>query len=282
MISYFYSNAKRAPSDTCYNCMKSNGDEETDKLNPNPSGSVKLSRCSKCKLAIYCSALCKKEHWYTTHSKHCKYLSGEEKKDGDHDERKCRTCRDMVRKPQRYSGEAGTLVVCPFKSNKAHSICKDVVKMMASQLVHHLQNVWDFGYRGDEDVGTNLQINLPFELGELTGNYVDEVDRTLGDMTTLAATIDLKHCEVQNWLIVSEIMKTRTFYWSCLLSRHEEFFYNWFTNFNPLWVSLHQINNFIQQQKKEKGKYNPTLESLNVKIQLYSSSGCCLYTKVHA
>ena len=275
MISYFVSNASLPASDTCYNCMRCN-DGDT----------MKLSRCSKCKLAFYCSTLCKKEHWYTTHSKHCKVLSGDEKKDGTvHDSRKCKICKDQAKKPEKYSGKAGTLVGCPFKYNKDHCMGNDATKKRGRLLLHHIQKGWDADYHGLEDVGafnlpTNFMINLPFEHGELTGNYVDKIDETLGEMVTLAASIDLKNCEVENWFLDSEMMKIRTFYWSCLLSRHEEFFYNWFTNFNPLWVSLHQINNFIQQQKKKKEnttqlwnllvlKYNYILAQDAVSIQKY-------------
>jgi len=37
-----------------------------------------LSACKSCKLAMYCSKECQKEHWKKVHKKHCKYLSGKE------------------------------------------------------------------------------------------------------------------------------------------------------------------------------------------------------------
>jgi len=37
-----------------------------------------LSACKNCKLAMYCSKECQKEHWKKVHKKHCKYLSGKE------------------------------------------------------------------------------------------------------------------------------------------------------------------------------------------------------------
>eukprot|EP00092_Neocalanus_flemingeri_P006676 GFUD01007210.1.p1 GENE.GFUD01007210.1~~GFUD01007210.1.p1 ORF type:complete len:314 (-),score=41.86 GFUD01007210.1:145-1086(-) len=244
MISYFSSNASLAPFDTCYNCMKCN-DGDT----------VKLSRCSKCKLAFYCSKLCMKEHWYTTHSKHCKYLLGDARQNGtDHDESKCRTCKDMSRKPLKYSGMPGTLVGCPYKRSK-DSLCKNAMKTMSRLLLHHLQAGWHEDYHGGEmlhgafNLPANLQINLPFELGELTGNYVDKVDKALGEMALLAASIDLQDCEVPNWILNSEIMKIRTFYWSCLLSRNARFFIHWFSTVNPLWASLHLINTFLKEQE---------------------------------
>jgi len=37
-----------------------------------------LSACKNCKLALYCSKECQKEHWKKVHKKHCKYLAGTE------------------------------------------------------------------------------------------------------------------------------------------------------------------------------------------------------------
>jgi len=37
-----------------------------------------LSSCKNCKLAMYCSKECQKEHWKKVHKKHCKYLAGTE------------------------------------------------------------------------------------------------------------------------------------------------------------------------------------------------------------
>jgi len=37
-----------------------------------------LSACKTCKLAMYCSKECQKEHWKKVHKKHCKYLAGTE------------------------------------------------------------------------------------------------------------------------------------------------------------------------------------------------------------
>ena len=117
-VMTFYSGKKTSlpPSDTCFNCMKFNDGD-----------SVKLSRCSKCKIAFYCSTLCMKEHWYKVHGKHCKYLAGEEKMVGaDHDGKKCKVCKDMSRKPHKY---CGTVVKCPYTIKK-DSLFKNATKTM--------------------------------------------------------------------------------------------------------------------------------------------------------
>ena len=197
-MTFYSENMSLPPSETCFNCMKSNDGD-----------SVKLSRCSKCKIAFYCSTLCMKEHWYKVHGKHCKYLAGDEKMVGaDHEEKKCKVCKDMSRKPHKYRG---TVVQCPFKIKK-DSLFKNATKTMSRVLLHQLQNGWDITALEDEFVNqpANFLINLPFQLGELSGNYVDKVDKALGHMFTLAASINLDNCEVTNWFLDSDLIKMRT------------------------------------------------------------------------
>ena len=151
----------------------------------------------------------------------------------DHEEKKCKVCKDMSRKPHKYRG---TVVQCPFKIKK-DSLFKNATKTMIRVLLHQLQNGWDITVLEDEFVNqpANFLVNLPFQLGELSGNYVDKVDKALGHMFTLAASINLDNCEVTNWFLDSDLIKMRTYYWSCLLSRNSDFFLSWFSSVNPLW-----------------------------------------------
>ena len=117
-----------------------------------------------------------KEHWYKVHGKHCKYLAGEEKMVGaDHDGKKCKVCKDMSRKPHKY---CGTVVKCPYTIKK-DSLFKNATKTMGRVLLHQLLNGWDNTVLDDEFVNqpTNSLINLPFQVGELSGNFVDKVDK---------------------------------------------------------------------------------------------------------
>ena len=153
IMTFYSENISLPPSETCFNCMKSNDGD-----------SVKLSRCSKCKIAFYCSTLCMKEHWYKVHGKHCKYLAGDEKMvDADHEEKKCKVCKDMSRKPHKYRG---TVVQCPFKIKK-DSLFKNATKTISRVLLHQLQNGWDITVLEDEFANqpANFLINLPFQLG---------------------------------------------------------------------------------------------------------------------
>jgi len=153
----------------------------------------------------------------------------------------------MARKPHKYKFEVGSFVGCPYNN------MKDAVKKMSRLLLHHIGKNWKLDYYGEEIVGsfdlpTNLQINLPFELGEFTGKYVDKIDKALGDMITLAGTVDLQNCEVEDWFLNTVLMKVRTFYWACLIGRNNNFFIYWFSDVDPLWATLSLINRWMIQQ----------------------------------
>ena len=248
MSSYFQQNIEFPPSETCFNCMRcSDGDTET------------LSRCSKCKLAYYCSKLCLKEHYYKGHKEHCKYLSGVEKQPNtEHNERTCKVCKDMVKKPHKYIGWRGH-VQCPFKSKK-DSLFKSTTKVMSILLDHLLHNEWDEALLVDDfEVPFNkkvpLIINFPFET---FGTYANNIDKALGDMFMIAAGLDLQGCEVPQWHLDSDLLKVRMYHWCCMLSkgsdnlpkgRGNEFFNDWFHVKNPLWATLKMINDFMQQKE---------------------------------
>ena len=71
----------------CWNCIIYGWKQLEDKS--------ALKRCSKCKIAHYCSEQCQKEHWHKTHKKHCKYMS--KKKvlaTGKHDDSACLACKE--------------------------------------------------------------------------------------------------------------------------------------------------------------------------------------------
>jgi len=57
-----------------------------------------LKRCSKCKIAWYCTEQCQKEHWHKTHKNHCKYLAGKKVlRDSKHDEATCLVCKAEIK-----------------------------------------------------------------------------------------------------------------------------------------------------------------------------------------
>ena len=80
---------------------------------------------------------------------------------------------------------------------------------MSILLRHQLQVGWEDDLLVDDlakpfNDSVPLLINLPYELGELSGNYVDSIDKALGDMFTLAASLDLTDCRVPHWSLDSE------------------------------------------------------------------------------
>ena len=74
--------------------------------------SNKLFKCSGCKIAVYCSKLCQKEHWYRSHKKDCKFLNGTSKLPDEcfHDDNDCEDCKK----------EPGSELVkgCPYRNMK--------------------------------------------------------------------------------------------------------------------------------------------------------------------
>eukprot|EP00092_Neocalanus_flemingeri_P034641 GFUD01037683.1.p1 GENE.GFUD01037683.1~~GFUD01037683.1.p1 ORF type:complete len:460 (+),score=117.15 GFUD01037683.1:40-1419(+) len=142
----------------CFNCLRDDG-------------SYTLSQCSKCKVAKYCSTVCQKEHWITTHKKHCKYLAGEAKFPGweEHNPRTCPTCMDVMMKPEKYSKEQSEYLLCVRNS-----------EAFRSELFSDLLG------------GGTGSVELPFSLGEISGTYLDIIDELLATETILLENITFR------------------------------------------------------------------------------------------
>eukprot|EP00092_Neocalanus_flemingeri_P017939 GFUD01019412.1.p1 GENE.GFUD01019412.1~~GFUD01019412.1.p1 ORF type:complete len:469 (+),score=115.25 GFUD01019412.1:61-1467(+) len=170
----------------CFNCPKDNE-------------SHKLSQCSKCKVAMYCSKVCQKEHWLTTHKKHCKYLAGEVKFPGweEHNPRTCHTCRDVRMKPEKYREEQSEYLLCVRNSEP------------------FLQELFSRMLGG----GTGC-VELPFSLGEMSGTYLDITDELLSAEAVLLENIVFRNngngaqAAKELW---SEVQSARVVHWiGCL------------------------------------------------------------------
>eukprot|EP00092_Neocalanus_flemingeri_P086984 GFUD01109681.1.p1 GENE.GFUD01109681.1~~GFUD01109681.1.p1 ORF type:complete len:473 (-),score=97.23 GFUD01109681.1:35-1453(-) len=139
----------------CFNCSKDNK-------------SLKLSQCSKCKVAMYCSNVCQNEHWLTTHKKHCKYLAGEVKFPGweEHNPRTCHTCMDVKMKPEKYREEQSEYMLCV---RKGESFLQEHFSLLLG--------------------GGTGSLELPFSLGEMSGTYLDIADELLSAEAALLENI---------------------------------------------------------------------------------------------
>ena len=71
----------------CANCIIYDWEQEEDRS--------LIQCCAKCKLMLYCSKQCQKEHWYNVHKFQCKYLAKlKVYPQSVHDEATCPNCKE--------------------------------------------------------------------------------------------------------------------------------------------------------------------------------------------
>ena len=116
----------------------------------------KLYDCSGCKVVSYCSKLCQREHWFTAHKNHCKFLNGSRKlcQDVFHDDTNCKECKK--------NPDTEKVKGCPYRNSKW--ITMEYYKM---HLYGHLDVNLD--KRSEEEMFKRASfaldiINLPFQL----------------------------------------------------------------------------------------------------------------------
>jgi len=176
-------------------------------------------RCSGCHIAMYCSRICQKEHWYIAHKVHCKFLSGT-KKHPDmcfHNDRSCRECQ-FVDYPSFF------IKGCPYKEYD------NTTQMYKQLLLCKLMGKPERKFSKHELVMLK-KLNLPFELGEITNNYVDNIDRTFGEMITILAHINMSVCISRHkfrryvYAALVYVVNQRAVYWDSIIKNNSSMYY---------------------------------------------------------
>jgi len=116
-----------------------------------------LSACKSCKLAMYCSKECQKEHWKKVHKKHCKYLSGAEPS--------------------------------PILAHGAPADCKKCQSKLADEADEvypcHIQQSFTGSSRKEMLTGVRQCVSL----GELTGQFVSKHDKNISILQQMLALL---------------------------------------------------------------------------------------------
>ena len=136
---------------SCYNCAYFKWDQPVDRNI--------IKQCSKCKIVMYCSWQCQREHWENVHKKHCKYISKLKiKPNSVHVEASCPDCKLEV--------ETGRVEMCRPEN---------------PVLGCHLGRT-DFGF------------GLPLPLGEMTGQFMTKAEATVSLMLRILCKMkNIKH-----------------------------------------------------------------------------------------
>jgi len=202
-------------------------------------------RCSACQVAYYCSDLCQKEHWYKSHKNHCKFLSGKKELPQHcfHDDGNCARCESELVSENKLSP-------CPYRriNNSAMSYKKSVLLSLRRRNIY-CHWTWDENLNtvplSDHEQMLFKKMNLPFELGELTGKYVDKVDQVFAELITLTAYLDLLLGDAVSWQLKGNceslsntLVKLRGGYWATRMKHCD-------CDFIPLFLKQHDLQSQI-------------------------------------
>lgn len=139
-------------------------------------------RCKGCGFALYCSKICQKEHWKSLHVSHCKYLAGKKTAPGSvHTQDSCESCKKQC-------VDYKDLVKKDLPGLACH------IKMMVYKGDRQSMAKYNWNYKNaDKDTTTIDIVNMPFEFGEITGSYLDYMDKLLGTLSCLICILVLRY-----------------------------------------------------------------------------------------
>jgi len=173
-----------------------------------PADLSKLLTCSKCRFLSYCSRECQLEHWVKVHKQHCKYLADQKvMPQSRHYPVNCSTCveRAKIGLAELSSADNPTLC-CPFPSEGI--------------FVPTL-------HQPDYGNGVRTTAHIPFQLGEMSGQFPTMAEQTVSILGHLLLKLDMiKH---PAWTILPGARSTLCF----LLREVRELIWNFYINTVP-------------------------------------------------
>ena len=185
-----------ADDDTCWNCRT-----VQEKF-----------RCKGCGFALYCSQICQKEHWKSLHGSHCKYLSAKKSHPGStHSPSTCQTCKkESVNYKLLYKSDSPGMA-CHIKMMDS-----DFKQFMSYFIVNAKFN------RNQENAMKNKtqmnSVNLPFEFGEISGNYLDYLDKLLGYLQSILCHLRFRYPDKKEIVYLYQmILDIRAYHWTVSL-----------------------------------------------------------------
>ena len=175
------------PADKCHNCLRKFSSQvkkkPAGKKDNKPCGSCHLTtcdldcdqvkepvaqkdykRCGRCHLLTYCDADCQREHWTKVHKHHCRFLSGKvQVKNSKHDPTSCILCIE----------ERDSSLVQLRSVNSPKTTCN--IDEIAIVMKENLGQAFGFHEEGKEGhCWLEFPCELPFPLGEVSGQYVEK------------------------------------------------------------------------------------------------------------
>ena len=136
-------------------------------------------RCTGCGFALYCSQMCQKEHWKVLHGSHCKYLSGKKSLPGaTHLPENCQNCK---------SGPASHKEYMDTNLEKLKRELIAITKYSDKKGIDY--------EKYEKEKSLYECVNLPFEIGELSGKHLDCLDKLLSLLLALLSMLQFSLAE---------------------------------------------------------------------------------------
>ena len=174
--------------------------------------------CKGCNIARYCSQICQEEHWRAVHTSHCKYLAGEKTAQGSSHTKDCRTCKMQTSDYKHLQKRNKTGLACHLKMVDKKGKDDFIQAFIAIAKYHGdydkmAEHLWDYyGGRGQ------YFVNPPFGFGEITGTYLDYLDKLLGMLQCLYCFLVHRYPgNIELGEIKLRMLSVRAFHWvSCM------------------------------------------------------------------
>jgi len=216
------------PASWCHNCKRKGRDiliEEREEF----------KRCSQCLLLTYCDKDCQKEHWNSVHKHHCRFLSGRKlPANSKHNPKSCTRCVEERKASIHELRDANSPVT------SCH------IELVLISMKIQLGTVFEFHGKGrtcgcSQDC-VEAACELPFSLGEVSGEYIGEgMDELMAHAIRLACAMEKKKESEAGKMLIGELLSARSVLWSRFLIFGEQEVYLPRELFRPIFDRLEDL-----------------------------------------